>query len=130
MDGLPVGGAQATTFGTRCRLGGAVHTIIARSEATPRSREHGRPAFPGLLRSARNDDRGTTKIPRAPPPRPERLSWLSSWEAPRFSISQDCVEDDEELADAGGERLFGWFSGGSELLIMRGDEGVRAACDQ
>ena len=37
MDGLPVCGAQATTFGTRCRLGGAVHTIIARSEATSKS---------------------------------------------------------------------------------------------
>jgi hypothetical protein len=62
--------------------------------------------------------------------RRERLSWLSSGEAPRLSVSQDGVEDDEELADAGGERLFGGFSGGSELLIMRGDDRVGAACDQ
>lgn len=60
----------------------------------------------------------------------ERLSWLSSLEAPWLSISQDGVEDDEELADAGGERLFGGFSGGSELLIICGDDRVGAACDQ
>jgi hypothetical protein len=42
---------------------------------------------------------------------------------------QDGVEDDEEFADAGGEGLFGGFSGGSEVLIVRGDDGVRAACD-
>jgi hypothetical protein len=51
---------------------------------------------------------------------------LSSWEEPRLSISPVCVEDDEELADAGGERLFGGFSGGSELLIVRGNDRVRA----
>src|SRR5262249_15677929 len=44
--------------------------------------------------------------------------------------SQDGVEDDEELADAGGERLFAGFSGCSELLIMGGDHRICAACDQ
>src|SRR5436305_12947815 len=63
-------------------------------------------------------------------PRPERLSWLSSWEAPWLSVSQDGVENDEELTDACGEGLFGGLSGGSEFLIMRGDEGIGAAGDQ
>ena len=45
----------------------------------------------------------------------ERLSLLSSGETPWLSVSQDGVEDDDELADAGGERLFGGFSVGSEF---------------
>jgi len=60
----------------------------------------------------------------------ERLSLLSSGETPWLSVSQDGVEDDDELADAGGEGLFGGFSVSSELLIVRGDDRVRAACDQ
>ena len=40
------------------------------------------------------------------------------------------VEDDDELADAGGEGLFGGFSVGSEFLIVRGDDRIGAACDQ
>jgi hypothetical protein len=60
----------------------------------------------------------------------KRLSLLSSGEEPWLSVSQDGVEDDEELADAGSERLFGGFSVSSEFLIMRGDDRVGAACDQ
>jgi hypothetical protein len=41
--------------------------------------------------------------------RRERLSPRSSEKAPWLSVSQDGVEDDEELADASGERLFGGF---------------------
>src|SRR5580658_2806604 len=63
-------------------------------------------------------------------PHPERLSLLSSGEGPWLSVSQDGVEDDEELADAGGEGLFGGFSGGSQLLVIGGDDGIGAGSDQ
>ena len=56
--------------------------------------------------------------------RHERLSPRSSEKAPWLSVSQDGVKDDEELADASGERLFGGFSDGSEFLIVRGDDRV------
>src|SRR5579863_10639640 len=60
---------------------------------------------------------------------PERLSWVSSG-LPWFAVSQDGVEDDDELTDAGGERLFSGFAGGSEFFVVSGDYGIGAAGDQ
>ena len=54
----------------------------------------------------------------------------SSWEEPWFAISDDGVEDDEELSDAGGEGLLAGFPGGPKLLIIGGNDGVGSACDQ
>src|ERR1700682_3451160 len=49
---------------------------------------------------------------------------------PWFAISQDGVEDDDELSDARGESLLAGFAGGSKLGVIRGDDGVGAAGDQ
>src|SRR5579863_5384621 len=62
-------------------------------------------------------------------PHPERLSWVSSG-LPWFAVSQDGVEDDDEFTDAGGERLFSGFAGGSEFFVVSGDYGIGAAGDQ
>jgi hypothetical protein len=47
-----------------------------------------------------------------------------------FRSRRDGVEDDEELADAGGEGLFGGFSGGSQLLVKGVDDGIGAGSGQ
>src|SRR6187200_2297605 len=62
-------------------------------------------------------------------PHPERLSWGSSG-LPWFAVSQDGVEDDEELSHAGDQGLLAGFSGGAELVVMGGDDRVGAAGDQ
>ena len=49
---------------------------------------------------------------------------------PWFAVSQDGVEDDEELAHAGDEGLLAGFAGGAELFVVGGDDGIGAAGDQ
>src|ERR1700730_305472 len=63
------------------------------------------------------------------PPHAERVSVMSSG-LPWLAVSQDGVEDDDELAHAGDERLLAGFAGGSELGVVRGDDRVGAAGDQ
>src|ERR1700693_2213186 len=60
---------------------------------------------------------------------PERLSASSSG-SPWFTVSQDVVEDDEELSHAGDEGLFAGFAGGSEFLVVGSDERVFPAGDE
>ena len=55
-------------------------------------------------------------------PHPERLSLRSSG-LPWFAVSEDGIEDDDELSHAGGERLLAGFSGGTELDIVGRDDG-------
>src|SRR5437899_1300287 len=62
-------------------------------------------------------------------PHPERLSWRSSG-LPWFAVSQDGVEDDEELSHAGDERLLAGFAGGAQLLVVRRDDWVLPAGDE
>src|SRR5712672_3967247 len=62
-------------------------------------------------------------------PHPERLSLKSSG-LPWFAVSEDGIEDDDELSHAGGERLLAGFSGGSELDVVGRDDGIGAAGDQ
>ena len=62
-------------------------------------------------------------------PDAERLSVMSSG-LPWFAVSQDGVEDDDELARTGDEGLLAGFAGGSELGVIRGDDRVGAAGDQ
>src|ERR1700675_4347956 len=49
---------------------------------------------------------------------------------PWFAVSQDGIEDDDELAHAGDESLLAGFSGGSELGVIRSDDRVGPAGDQ
>src|SRR5258708_39572085 len=62
-------------------------------------------------------------------PHPERLSVRSSG-LPWFAVSEDGIEDDDELSHAGGERLLAGFSGGTELDVVGRDGGIGAACGQ
>ena len=49
---------------------------------------------------------------------------------PWFAVSEDGIEDDDELSHAGGESLFAGFAGGSQLGVVSGDEWIGAAGDQ
>src|ERR1700726_5305715 len=49
---------------------------------------------------------------------------------PWFAVSQDGVENDDELSHAGGESLFAGFPGGAEFVVMRGDDRVLPAGNQ
>src|ERR1700722_12342599 len=60
---------------------------------------------------------------------PERLSVKSSG-LPWFAVSQDSIEDDDKLSDAGGESLLAGFASGSELGVVGGDDRVLPAGDQ
>src|SRR5947207_5652408 len=60
---------------------------------------------------------------------PERLSEESSG-LPWFAVSQDGIEDDEELAHAGDKGLLAGFPGGAEFGVMRGDDRVLPAGDE
>src|SRR5262249_49543136 len=62
-------------------------------------------------------------------PYPERLSVMSSGD-PWFAVSEDGIEDDDELADASNESLLAGFAGGSELAVVSGDDRIGAAGDQ
>ena len=45
-------------------------------------------------------------------------------------ISEDGIEDDEELAHAGCERLFGFFACGDQPLVVGRDDWISTACDE
>jgi hypothetical protein len=56
--------------------------VIARSEATRRSRAVRRRTTPGLLRFARNDDRGSTQTQFALDKKPRGKNWKPAWKRP------------------------------------------------
>src|SRR5260370_32885823 len=67
-------------------------------------------------------------MPAQTSPHAERLSEESSG-LPWFAVSQDSIEDDDKLSDAGGESLFAGFAGGSQLGGVGGDDGGFLAGD-
>src|SRR5260370_31113396 len=68
-------------------------------------------------------------MPAQTSPHAERLSEESSG-LPWFAVSEESIEDDDKLSEAGGESLFAGFAGGSQLGVVGGDDGVFLAGDQ